>query len=304
MKQINLLLVSVLFLGIAFFTSCSKDENAAGPSIDLIAGSGYITGDAEITLGDTVKVKFLVSKGDANLDVMSVYIDGNINPGFNAKDISGNDTYQGTLSWKPSAVGTYTLKFEATDKDDVIGEYSIVITVVSDYETYTSKLLYDASGTTSKTFFSSKTGLTYSVTEAIEAANKPNIDFGFLYDQEFATTKACLVSFDQYSLTNNYAAQLTGTLNATIFKTVSAAATYDNAANAAALKTAYDNASVIAAFGSYAEGKLAKVLSDGNILAFKTNGGKYGLIKIVTITRNTESANNTQTMDISVKVQK
>jgi hypothetical protein len=308
MKKINVLLVSLLFVLSGVFVGCSKDENAVGPTVDLIsvAKDFYISANAEVTVGDSVYVKFLVTKGDAKLATMTVTIGSGINANWNAKDISGNDTYQGIFGWKADELGTKTITFTATDKDGLTGSKSIVVTVTAEYSEYTAKILYDAlAANTSKTFFSSLDGGTYTITEAV--ANKAKIDFGFLYDQAYATTKACLISFDEYSLTSNYTAQLTGlTLNATIFKKVAAVATYDGITDAASIETAYTGASAIAkpAGSTYTDGKIAAVISAGDIIAFKTNDSRYGLLKVVAINRAGESTNNTQTMEIAVKVQK
>jgi hypothetical protein len=304
MRHFNLLLVSLLLVVSGVFTSC-KDDTENDATISFLSKSGYVSADAEVVKGGTFKIAWSATCTSSDMKYVSITKDDADITGWNLKEIDSDykSAYTDSATLTASSnTGSYTYTITVYDKDEAkLASVSVVITVTEDYTTYTSKLLYDAlSAGTSKTFFSSSTGSTYTVSEAVSAAS--SVDFGFLYDQAYSTTKACLISFDSYSSTGNYTSSLTGSYNATYFK-ISSESVYTAATTASALASAYTSGTTPTSISGYTQGKIVGTISAGDYIAFKTASSKYGIIYVSAISRDSESSSNSQTMTITVKVQ-
>jgi len=127
MKKLNYLLLGLVAMGLTF-TSCEEDEDALGPDITFkAAGAGYVTGDSEVNVGDTVKFSFEVTKGDAKLESFTIR--------SNDKDLTGypntsidKEQYEDVASKILEEVGSYKFTFIATDRDGLQATKTLTIT--------------------------------------------------------------------------------------------------------------------------------------------------------------------------------
>lgn len=150
------------------------------------------------------------------------------------------------------------------------------ITVNTDtVKVYSAKLLFaPTSDSTSLTFFKYSTGATVAVTDF--QANSADIDFGYFYGN---TAKAALASPSDYLTTAYDLAALypNATRNVTTF--ASTTVVYADVVTGAAIEAAYTNGTLSTDGNSNAATRIYN-LKDGDVVAFKTAAGEYGLIKI------------------------
>jgi hypothetical protein len=141
-------------------------------------------------------------------------------------------------------------------------------------------LLAPLADNSSKTFIAFSTGATYTSTEA--AASSASIDAGYFFG---ATAQAALASPSDY-LTTAYDLSSWATKNETLFKTTSGVS-YDNTATATQAKAAYDGGTATGQNGGGANAaKSTRIytLTNGQIFAFKTASGKYGVGRVRAVT--------------------
>jgi hypothetical protein len=144
-------------------------------------------------------------------------------------------------------------------------------------------LLAPLADNSSKTFLAFATGTTYTSTEA--AAASASIDVGYFYG---ATSTAALASPSDY-LTTAYDLSGWATRNETLFKTTTGIS-YDNTATAAQAKAAYDGGTATGQNGGGANASKSTriyTLTAGQIFAFKTAAGKYGVARVRSVTGTT-----------------
>lgn len=144
MKKISFLLLNAVIAASVLLTSCGSDDTddpaPSSPNVAVLAAStGTIDGDAEVLPGGTFTIGITVTKGDANLDEVSVNIGSNplaaskIQTGATAaasvsaeawtnltQELSGDD--------KDGFTWYFTITTEATATDGSTQAYSIVVT--------------------------------------------------------------------------------------------------------------------------------------------------------------------------------
>ncbi|MDP4266396.1 MAG: hypothetical protein Q8880_03055 [Bacteroidota bacterium] len=306
-RKIYLLSVLLVSISTLLFTSCKKDDNSTttpvAPSITISGVSDPVTVDITNANDVVFNIEITADAGVKTFEAKKTV--GSQSNTFNPtkiSDVKYNYTYTkadqiADLTSNTQVVFTFTV----TDKNGLTGTKTLTINkkaVTVDYNTYTAVLLYGPNdNNSSKTFFASTTGLSYTFTEA--SGNSGIIDFGFQYDvdgQTYTGLKACLISADKYSLNGHYT---TTGWNTTVFKT--STDNFDNINSASGLKTSYDNGSLVPSIGSYPQGSIAKGLTTASVVSFKTAAGKYGLIKVTNVYAGALDAG---TITITVKVQK
>ena len=147
---------------------------------------------------------------------------------------------------------------------------------------------------TSKTFFSTRTGVTYSVNDVTnsEAIISPYIDFGYGWGPENGPSLEAPDSYTRYNLQS----EGWSTLNATKFRTTAVlAASFDeiNPAVASDVSKEYEAGTAPTNAGQITG------LEEGDVVAFTTQDGRFGLIKVVEIEPGFDS---NDFMKIEVKV--
>ncbi|WKK79008.2 hypothetical protein [Marivirga arenosa] len=191
-----------------------------------------------------------------------------------------------------------TITFTAAigDEEDRIGEgdLDVAVSALPEPDPLTSfsaillaAPLQDADGTTasktSKTFFSTNTGETYSMND-INSTSDPlsaNIDFGYFYGSGSANTEATIASPANYPF--DYGQDAWGTLNNTLIRATDVTESQFNEANLTFINDAFENGTP----GS-TDGRITN-LSVGDVLAFETDsdkdgGAKRGLLLVEAIT--------------------
>ena len=174
-----------------------------------------------------------------------------------------------------------------------------------DVTKYNVELTDGMPAATSKTFLCLETGRTFYVANI---ANDPKgIDLGFTY-YEGNDNKACLVSLDEYYKTGNYAMVVNDLNPEVIFKDATdPAATesvFDQVNKASELKDIFDRAKDYPTVLDYTAGKIAPALEEEDMIAFRTEDGRYGLMKVKEIDRKNEDVSNNQTISLDVVVEK
>ena len=127
-------------IGLMFFASCTQEQiddiMAQKPTLEFVAGEGYITGNTSLYLGETLnfKVKAAPNSGSqselAHLDFSITDITGatvfNSNPEIT--DPSGENIFE--FSFTPEVASTYAVTVEVTDKANKANIITAVIDCV------------------------------------------------------------------------------------------------------------------------------------------------------------------------------
>jgi hypothetical protein len=283
MKKLNYLLSLLLVVGMAFtFTSCD-DTEAVGPTIDLFGGD-YIDANTTVTAGATMMFKMNATAGDKNLAEFYVTKDGTNLSGY-PLEISG-DTYQEVVEIEaPLNEGSYVYGFKVVDKDDLYDEVTVTITVEAasgPISTYSAKLMGAQSHATLGSFLDAETGTVYLLAAA--RTNASAVDVFYYYGSSNQASFAALDDTDanEFSIINS--TEWT-TRNSTKFVTTSI-----TPAEFIAMEN--DAEFVDASASSVTQ------LAVGDVVGFKTVGGKMGLIHVASIDG---AADGSITIDIKVQ---
>jgi hypothetical protein len=291
MKKTNFLVVVASIATLGFFsTSCKKDASVA-PTITLSANC--VKDAATISLGDSITIEFTVT-ADNKLKTVEIIDDSS----KTVKSFTDVTAALYTYKFAPKSVGSKKYNINVTDSKDLKATSTLSITVEAlSYNAYTTTLLYaPTADKTSKTFFSSTTGTTYDVTGF--SSNSATIDFGYFYG---ASNHATLASASDYLTTAYDIATLypSATKNVTTF--AKATVTYASITKSADIASAYTTGT-LATDGSNPAGGATRVklLAAGNVIAFKTAAGKYGVANVVA-TSGTDAAGGSITLDVKVQ---
>ncbi|MCX7863394.1 MAG: hypothetical protein N2449_10415 [Bacteroidales bacterium] len=289
MKKLMSLALLVL-AGAALFTSCKKDETVPAPEITVtnnkVEYNITATADTTITFNVTVKAEGEIDQFTIKKIVGSTETSYGNPTGFAGKT---DYVYNFQETFTPAMTYPISFKFKVVDKEGQ--EASITVTVkkittggqgtpFGQFQTYTVTL--GAQNHTTGSSFASSNGNVYTLSQA--AQNSALIDFMYYYG---ATNLATLAAPGDaqtsavYSAVSNWQ-----TKNNTKF-VKNPTINFDN------LSATTDISGVT--FGSDTK---ANQLAANNIIAFKTDAGKIGFIKVNSIT-----GTNDGTINITVKVQ-
>ncbi|MBI4646691.1 MAG: hypothetical protein HY738_08915, partial [Bacteroidia bacterium] len=195
MKKIFFIAFMLLTSAFIVFTGCKpEEETPTGPSLSLMAGTGYITANATVEPGDTVKFKWTATKGttgeDAKLASFTIKIEGQPatdvnNKSWNAAAVSNDETYVDEAAfWVGSNEGTKLFSLTITDKDGLYKELTVTITIEQQVvntpiDSYLNKTLVSAynASTTNTQYIDALTGTLYNHTASGAASNAT---FGFV----------------------------------------------------------------------------------------------------------------------------
>lgn len=301
MKTIKLFFIALAVLSVGFFTSCEDDEVATGPTIEFIATGGFITANTTVNVDSTFAFKWIVTKGSADLESFTIRLANNdlTENGYPKTDID-EDLYQAQqeLTAGPAAIYVYT--FIATDKDGMTDSKTITITTVDaagDINTYENVIIGSISyNTTDPTYYDAINNTLYS----FDDVDADKSDFGYIYG---GTNEATLCSPKWTSI--EALGQGTGTWSdtkATSFKTTTlTTAQFDAIATDADIIT-----NATGAADEYVNHlQVGGVNEDIDVIAFITEEGKKGLIKIISFANgiNATYPEGSGTITISVKIQ-
>lgn len=297
MKLFNLKSLALFVFAGLFLASCSQEEEP--PTLNFIAGSDFVTTDSEVESGDTFTVSITATAGSSEMENLNVTRDGSPLSGYPVSLSGGEqDNYSAELDFIPPLnPGQYGYTFTITDAEGLTAEETIIITVIEassaggPIDEYSAKLLGDFQNQNTGSFFASASGMVYSQSEAKN--NSGMVDFCYYHGASNGPTIASPDNSDAQSIydNSNTGIQTWSQVNNTDFKVTSlSAGEFDAIEDDVTILEESDGAS----------GSDSKKLSQGDVVAFVTDGGKAGLFKVLNITGD---PNSNGEIEIDVKVQ-
>jgi hypothetical protein len=281
MKKINVLVLGVLVLFAGFFGGCKKDSTDSA-TFDFIGSDPYISADKTVTAGSTIQFKWTISS-PTSMASFDISKNDALVSGWGNKVIpsASKSTYTDEASLTADAnPGTYVYTFTVYDSEGTeIIHKSITITVTASSAAitkYTAKLL-GASASATGSSFSTSTGEVFG--SAAAATNSAKVDFIYFYSTS-ASVLAEILSPSYGSV--NYSSYVTanwGTKNSTKFAKTTAV----TSSEFDAMTTDAKITSTVAGISWNTEERVV-TLAVGDIFAFKTAAGKYGLAKVTALT--------------------
>jgi hypothetical protein len=295
MKRVFYFLTAILVTSVTFLTSCTEDTTTPDqpPTIEFVAGSGFINENVTLTVGTTFQIKVLM---EANATSGSKIQDLKVTRVF---DLQTSDTTYAinettatvTIGFVAQATaGVERITFEAIDKAGQNASIYLDITTeaaTTPIHTFTMKILGSYQSTYGSSF-ASIDGTVYSMNDAFN--NQAAIDFLYWWG---ASTSATIGAPDDVNANVVYTGA-TGLPNWTIKN----ATRFKTSALTAAEFDAITDGNVLATNASGADQTRIGTLAVGNVFAFVSVNGKNGLIKVDNIT--TGAAGD---ITIDVKVQ-
>jgi len=298
MKKVNFL---VLTAGVAAFgllaTSCGKNEE---PVITLASTS--TTSGAQVYVGDSIIYDVEVSDDKEVKEVSIADVSGTT-----LKTVSiGAETGKAHFAFLAEKVGTVTYTISVVDKKDTKTSQDVTAEIVLGFKEHVAKMVFaPLADNSSKTFYSSQTGETYTVADF--ATNSAKIDFGVFGGN---TSKVALAAPSDYLTTAYDLAALypTATKNATAFAK-SGTSDFDAIKTRALIEGAYTKGTP-ATDGTQVKTTRIYNIAAGDVIAFKTAAGKYGVLKVKTVNATGVASdngkmlvNNGDYVEVIVKVQ-
>ena len=288
MKKINLLVLSVAVAATGFFSSCSKDSTAPGPTIKAYLND--VAQDAiSVTKGSTVAYKFEVN---ASAKIQSITISKKVGANTTTDPAKTSGFLKDTLDIINGSIpvtDNVELTITVVDKTSASVSKTVTITAkVGQVSIYSAKLL-GAQTNAAGSSLATSTGTIY--TSANAATNSALVDFIYYFN---SGTEASTIYSPSALAATGIEAMSYGwaTKNATTFGIVTMTTADFDAI------TATDDSPITAKAVSLTAVKLFTLAVD-NIFAFQTAAGKAGLVRVKSI-----STGATGSITIDVKVQK
>ena len=287
------------------------DNDPEGPEISattFVAGSEPGTAELRVPEGAEVVYRFDI-KSAAPISKIEVWYRPGLGANMEAPMEEKTIELYGEVS-EYVVSDTLTLDEDCSYSvyvEDVNRNFSSArVNLYLDVTKYNVELTDGMPAATSKTFLCLETGRTFYVANI---ANDPKgIDLGFTY-YEGNDNKACLVSLDEYYKTGNYAMVVNDLNPEVIFKDATDLVTkersvFDEVDKASDLKDIFDRAKDYPTVLDYTAGKIAPALEEEDMIAFRTEDGRYGVMKVKEIDRKNEDVSNNQTISLDVVVEK
>lgn len=300
----------MLVLGGLGLVGCD-DNDPEGPEISattFVAGSEPGTAELRVPEGAEVVYRFDI-KSAAPISKIEVWYRPGLGANMEAPMEEKTIELYGEVS-EYVVSDTLTLDEDCSYSvyvEDVNRNFSSArVNLYLDVTKYNVELTDGMPAATSKTFLCLETGRTFYVANI---ANDPKgIDLGFTY-YEGNDNKACLVSLDEYYKTGNYAMVVNDLNPEVIFKDATDLVTkesvfFDEVDKASDLKDIFDQAKDYPTVLDYTAGKIAPALEEEDMIAFRTEDGRYGVMKVKEIDRKNEDTSNNQTISLDVVVEK
>lgn len=309
MEKLKLFMI-MLVLGGLGLVGCD-DNDPEGPEISattFVAGSEPGTAELRVPEGAEVVYRFDI-KSAAPISKIEVWYRPGLGANMEAPMEEKTIELYGEVS-EYVVSDTLTLDEDCSYSvyvEDVNRNFSSArVNLYLDVTKYNVELTDGMPAATSKTFLCLETGRTFYVANI---ANDPKgIDLGFTY-YEGNDNKACLVSLDEYYKTGNYAMVVNDLNPEVIFKDATDLVTKESVFDevdkeASDLKDIFDQAKDYPTVLDYTAGKIAPALEEEDMIAFRTEDGRYGVMKVKEIDRKNEDTSNNQTISLDVVVEK
>jgi hypothetical protein len=302
MRKIQLIAGLLLITGMGIFTSCKKDDNTP-PTLTFIGGSGFVSDDVTLNVGELFKVGVNASSSVklTNFKVVRTFN----NNAYTVIDSTLNSE-SFTLTFTTEAypeVGSEKWTFIVTDKNDESTELAFNVTTIAtagEINTFTAVLLGGQLNPDHGSFYATSNTV---FNEANANLNQNKIDMVYYYGTNkhnsiVAPASTQLSDVPEFSyILDATAANHWNTTNQTKFKDVTSAVTDWSLVT---------NDALITANAVNMTDMFVNDLVANKIVAFETastsaNPGKKGLYKVIS-TGGTTGADRTIT--IEVKIQK
>lgn len=313
MKRLKISVVCII-ASVFALCGCSKDDDSKPIVTASVFESGQPTKGNNLitTIGTDVSYKFEIKTPGSEIKKLELWK-------FEGEGINRQEPVKmGVWVYPTAKLGdSYVIEHDEPGLNRDV-RYSVYVQDMNDNFTtaqvnltldimsYSQQLTDGMSNGTSKTFLNLESGRTFYIANTI--GDPKGMDLGFTYMEKQSDGKACLVSFDEYYKTGNYAMVANSLNPATSLKDATEwfgdATLSDKIKVKSDLKDAYDNADPITPILIYSADKIAKNLNVGDIIAFKTQDGRYGVIDVTDLDRKAEALTNSQTLSIDVMVQK
>ncbi|MEI6059156.1 MAG: hypothetical protein WCR72_00535 [Bacteroidota bacterium] len=293
MKKLFTLISLVVISATILITACSKESDPVPPTISFRQATGYISANTSAKFGDTLTMGIILkSNGTDKLAKFQILVNGQ----------SVLDSTISTLDYTfdfyaiKSVLDKEVWKFVTTDIAGNSKADSLIITGnFGEILTYNSITFGAQNNTTEKSFLSFSNGTSTPYFQADAFAHQPDIDMFCFYENTAShvnmTTLAAPGSNITGIFTGSTAPDFYTTKNITFFvKTTLTVAQFDAVQNDAVLLASYDPNNQF---------KKAKVLTVGDVYAFKLQSGKFGLYKVTAV-----DGTDAGTLQIAVKIQK
>lgn len=293
MKRLLPIIAFALITTTLLISGCSKDEDPILPTITFKKDAGYVSGNISAAYGDTLNFGITTkSNGTDNLVKFQVFANGQalFDSTLNTKDFAIE------FSIIKGILDKEVWKFVVTDIAGNIKSDSITITGnFGEIMNYGSLIFGAQNNTTAKGFasYNNSTATLYTQDEAFN--HQPDIDMFCFYENTASHVNLMTLAAPGSNITGIFTGSTApdqySSKNITYFvKTTLTAALFDFVQNDAVILATYDPNNQF---------KKAKLLTAGDVYAFKLQSGKYGLFKVVA----TDGAED-GTIEISVKIQK
>jgi len=288
------LAVAMLLMLLVLFGCKKENTDFPPPSIELITGSGFVSNDTVLKIGDDFKIGIIANNPKINLTNFIIRVEGDV-----------------TETYLDSGMNTPILNFERTiikgvsesekwtfiirDRQGKSSETSLIIAkdTSSGYGNihYLPSVDMGAQNNSLGSFYSLSEDSVFSLTSAFN--NQSKIDLCYFYDN--IETDANTIASPGANIHESVYTGSSGLANwvtrrTTRFKTATISESdFLNATNDSLLMVAY---------GQSEGNRKAKNIKTGDIFSFRNEDGKLGLIRV-----NSVLGTETGTINISIKVQ-
>ncbi|MBU0765064.1 MAG: hypothetical protein KJ607_09540 [Bacteroidetes bacterium] len=268
-----------------FIAACNKDGDDAvnpGPGINFRDDAGFICRDTTLKIGDSVRIGIIADAGTQHITLLRYRITADattssVDSGMNTshldfekvivKGIADSERWEFMVRDKEKKSATVSLVL-LKDTSSVFGDMSRIPSVV----------LGAQNNTTTGSFFSFSTGLTYMLLNAFN--NQGLINLAYFYD-DFQGDENTIASpganIDASVFPGSAGLSEWNVKNTTRF-------TEATDVSAVAFDTATNDSLILANTFEFASGKRkCKDLEAGDIYAFVAEDGKRGLIKVINV---------------------
>ena len=274
--------------------SCNKDEAKVAPTVTIKSDTGYVSNTATVVAGSTIRYGATIVSNDDKLK--TVEVTASIG-GAQASTVVTIATEAKTYNLDTTySVGntetTIVLTIKATDDNGESTSKSITLNVkkaAGAINQYTATLLGGQSNANTGSYYATASNSVY--TQSTAPANSAAIDIIYYYG---SNNKATLVAPSDATVGGG-----SGNLTlATILTKKNATQFAASGLTAAQFDAITDDAQITAITPS-SPSTISKDLALDNVILFKTEAGKLGLIKVANL-----KTGDTGTITIDVKVQK
>jgi hypothetical protein len=293
MKKLFALLSFVLISTTLILSSCSKDDDPVPPTITFKQDAGYVSANTNAAYGDTLYIGITAkSNGTDNLVKFQIFANGEsvLDSTFNSA------TFTLDMLIVKSVLDKEAWKFVTTDIAGNSKADSITITGnFGEINTYGSVTFGAQNNTAAKGFLSFSNSAASLFTQDEAFNHQSDIDMFCFYENTASHVNLMTLAAPGSNIsgifTGSTAPDKYTNKNITFFvKTTLTATQFDAVQNDAIILASYDPKNQF---------KKAKLLTVGEVYAFKLQSGKYGLYKVVAV-----AGEESGTLQIAVKIQK